>query len=108
MKLGVITDGISRDLAHALAVMDEFGLAHAELQYVWDKQVGDLDAAERRRVRELLQRHGKPVACLSRHVFAGITTANRPGDPQHSAAHGRAQAGHRRGARARRGRWCGS
>ena len=84
MKLGVITDGISRDLAHALAVMDEFGLAHAELQYVWDKQVGDLDAAERRRVLELLQRHGKPVSCLSRHVFAGLTTANRPGDPQHS------------------------
>lgn len=83
MRLGVITDGISRDLAHALAVMDEFDLAHAELQYVWDKQVGDLDAALRRRVRELLQRHGKRVSCLSRHIFAGLTSANRPGDPQH-------------------------
>ncbi len=30
MKLGVITDGISRDFAHALAVMDEFGLEYAE------------------------------------------------------------------------------
>ena len=26
MRLGVISDGISRDFAHALAVMDEFGL----------------------------------------------------------------------------------
>ena len=84
MRLGVITDGISRDLARALAVMDEFDLGYAELQYVWDKQVGDLDAPERRRVRELLQRHGKRVACLSRHLFAGLTTANRPGDPQHA------------------------
>jgi sugar phosphate isomerase/epimerase len=83
MKQGVITDGISRDLAHALAVMDEFGLGQVELQYVWDKQVGELDAAERARVRELVQRHGKRVSCLSRHVFAGLTTANRPGDAQH-------------------------
>ena len=83
MRLGVITDGISRDLAHALAVMDEFDLGYAELQYVWDKQVGDLDAAERRRARELLQRHGKRISCLSRHVFAGLTSANRPGDVQH-------------------------
>ena len=40
MKLGVITDGISRDFERALAVMDEFGLDHAELQYLWDKEVG--------------------------------------------------------------------
>ena len=83
MRLGVITDGISRDLAHALAVMDEFGLGQVELQYVWDKQVGELDAAERARVRELVQRHGKRVSCLSRHVFAGLTSASRPGDAQH-------------------------
>ena len=31
-KLGVITDGISRDFEHALTVMDEFGLDYAELQ----------------------------------------------------------------------------
>lgn len=84
MKLGVITDGISRDFEHALGVMDEFGLAWAELQYLWDKQIGDLNAAERWRVSELLRRHGKRVSCLSRHVFAGLTTANRPGDPQHT------------------------
>ncbi|MBT5729221.1 MAG: sugar phosphate isomerase/epimerase, partial [Alphaproteobacteria bacterium] len=33
MKLGVICDGISRDLAHTLTVMDEFELEYAELQF---------------------------------------------------------------------------
>lgn len=83
MKLGVICDGISRDLAHALAVMDEFGLEQAELQFVWDKEVGDHDAGEIARMKELLARHGKPVCCLSRHIFAGMTSANRPGDALH-------------------------
>ena len=41
MKLGVITDGISRDLPYALNVMDEFGLTHAELQFVGTSEVGD-------------------------------------------------------------------
>ena len=34
MKLGVICDGISRDLAHSVDVMDEFDLEYAELQFV--------------------------------------------------------------------------
>ena len=33
MKLGVICDGISRDLSYALSVMDEFGLDYACLLY---------------------------------------------------------------------------
>jgi sugar phosphate isomerase/epimerase len=83
MKLGVITDGISRDLAHALAVMDEFALEYAELQFVGDKEVGDHDAGEIAAIKDLLDQHGKPVSCLSRHIFAGMTTANRPGDELH-------------------------
>ena len=42
-KLGVITDCISRDLEHALQVATEHDLEYAELQFVWDKEVGDLD-----------------------------------------------------------------
>ena len=84
MKLGVICDGISRDLAHALTVMDEVGLDHAELQFVGDKEVGDHTTAEIAEIKALLDRHGKPVSCLSRHVFAGMTTANRPGDALHT------------------------
>ena len=34
MKLGVICDGISRDLTRAIDVMDGFDLTYAELQFV--------------------------------------------------------------------------
>lgn len=85
MKLGVICDGISRDLAHALAVMDEFDLEYAELQYVGEHEVGDHSKQQIADIRDLLLGHGKPVSCLSRHVFAGLTTANRPGDALHTA-----------------------
>ena len=84
MKLGVICDGISRDLAHTLKVMDEFDLEYAELQYVGDKEVGDHSREEIAGIKSLLEGHGKPVSCLSRHVFAGMTTANRPGDELHT------------------------
>jgi len=84
MKLGVICDGISRDLSHAVDVMDEFGLDYAELQFVGDTEVGDHSAREIAEIDTLLRDRGKPVSCLSRHVFAGTTSANRPGDELHT------------------------
>jgi sugar phosphate isomerase/epimerase len=84
MKLGVICDGINRDLGHTLTVMDEFDLEYAELQFVWDKEVGDHSKEEIAKIKGLLEKHNKPVSCLSRHVFAGMTTANRPGDELHT------------------------
>ena len=84
MKLGVICDGISRDLSHALRVMDEFDLTYAELQFVGEKEVGDHSKTEIDEIKTLLARHQKPVSCLSRHVFAGMTSANRPGDELHT------------------------
>ena len=84
MNLGVICDGISRDLAHTVNVMDEFGLTHAELQFVGEKEVGDHTLQEIRDIDALLRDRGKPVSCLSRHVFAGLTTANVPGDEAHT------------------------
>lgn len=83
MKLGVITDGISRDLAYAVDVMDEFGLDYAELQFVSDAEVGDHTPAQIAEIDALLRDRGKPVSCLSRHIFAGMTAANRPGDALH-------------------------
>jgi sugar phosphate isomerase/epimerase len=71
-KLGVITDGISRELEHALEVMNEFGLDQAELQFVWEKEVGDLSEAEINRVRDLTRAHRVKVSCISRHIFGGI------------------------------------
>ena len=41
MKLGVICDGISHNLDHALTVMEEFNLKYAELQFVDGTEVGD-------------------------------------------------------------------
>ena len=83
MKLGVICDGISRDLAHSLSVMDEFDLSYAELQYVWDKEVGDHSKEEIEKINALLQKHNKSVSCLSRHIFAGLTSKSKPGDVHH-------------------------
>ena len=83
MKLGLRCDGVSRDLHHSLAVMSEFGIDHAELQFVWNREIGDHSAAELTLIRKLLDQHGKKLACLSRHLFAGTTSANRPGDALH-------------------------
>lgn len=83
MKLGVICDGISRNLSHTVDVMDEFDLQYAELQFVGDTEVGDHTPQEIAEIDALLRDRGKPVSCLSRHIFAGMTSANRPGDDLH-------------------------
>lgn len=83
MKTGVICDGISRDLSRAVDVMDEFGLEYAELQFVGEKEVGDHSAQEIRETDALLRGRGKPVSCLSRHIFAGMSKENKPGDELH-------------------------
>ena len=84
MKLGVICDGISRDLAHTVDVMDEFALDYAELQFVGDTEVGDHTPAEIKEIDRLLRDRGKPVSCLSRHIFAGMTKDNTAGDALHT------------------------
>jgi sugar phosphate isomerase/epimerase len=74
-RLGAITSNISQELGYALTVLQEFGLHYAELQYVWDKEVGDLDDAQVGRVQELVARHKIQVCCISRHIFAGLLVA---------------------------------
>ena len=71
-KLGVITDGISREFEHALTVMNETGLKYAELQYLWDKEVGDLNDAEITKAQSLIKSYEMQVSCISRHNFAGM------------------------------------
>lgn len=73
MRLGVITDGISRDLAHALDVAREYDLGYAELQFVWDKEIGDHDRSELVRIKGLLNDFGMKVPCITRHIFTGGT-----------------------------------
>ena len=52
--------------------MDEFGLKYAELQFLWNKEIGDLDATELRTVKHLLEAHDMQVPCISRHNFVGL------------------------------------
>ncbi|MCY4538624.1 MAG: sugar phosphate isomerase/epimerase [Chloroflexi bacterium] len=75
-KLGVITDGISREFEHALSVMNEFDLKHAELQFLWDKEVGDLDDRQMNRVQQLIKAHDVSVSCISRHIFGGMSVGS--------------------------------
>lgn len=72
MKLGVITDGISRDFEHALNVMAEYDLKYPELQFVWDREVGDHDAEQVACIKALLDQHDMQVSCISRHNFGGL------------------------------------
>ena len=80
----MITDGISRDFERALEVMQEHSLRHAELQYLWDKEVGDLSDLQIGRVQELVRSRDMDVSCLSRHVFAGLPVGQTEvGDSAH-------------------------
>ncbi|MEE2752337.1 MAG: sugar phosphate isomerase/epimerase family protein [Candidatus Latescibacterota bacterium] len=72
MELGVITDGISSDFEHALKVLTEQGLDRAELQYVWENEVGDHSDEEIGRIKTLADAHGVKISCISRHNFAGL------------------------------------
>lgn len=72
MKLGVITDGISTDLEYALKVMKETGIEHAELQFVWDKEIGDQSDEEIQKIKDLVTRYNVKVPCITRHNFAGL------------------------------------
>jgi len=73
MKLGVITDGISRDLEHALKVMNEAGIEYAELQFVWDKEIGDQTPEEIQKIKALVAQYNVKVACITRHNFVGLS-----------------------------------
>ncbi len=71
-QLGVITDGIDRDLATAVGQLQAYSLTGAELQYVGDKEVGELSSAQMQDISDLQARSQFQVTCISRHVFGGM------------------------------------
>ena len=71
-KLGTITDGISRDFEYALDTMVETGLKYVELQYLWEKQVGDLTDADLERVKGLIEDRDLKVSCISHHNLTAL------------------------------------
>ena len=72
LKLGTITDGISRDFEYALDTMVETGLEYVELQYLWEKQVGDLTDADIERVQRLIAARNLKVSCISHHNLSAL------------------------------------
>ena len=72
MKLGVITDGISIELEHAVKVASEAGLEYAELQFVWDKEIGDQTDEEIQKIKDLMAQYNLKVPCITRHNFVGL------------------------------------
>ena len=71
-KLGIITDGISRNFEYALDTMVETGLEYVELQYLWEKQVGDLTSADVERVKGLIDARNLKVSCISHHNLSAL------------------------------------
>ncbi|MCY3721820.1 MAG: sugar phosphate isomerase/epimerase [Candidatus Poribacteria bacterium] len=71
-KLGTITDGISRNFEYALDTMVETGLEYVELQYLWEKQVGDLTDADIERVKGLIEERDLKVSCISHHNLSAL------------------------------------
>ncbi len=86
-RLGVIADGISRDLATALAVTQEAGLTEVELQYIGQTEVGDLTEAQMEATARLLADQEIGVSCISRHVFSGLPVMDTARDGPEMRAH---------------------
>lgn len=57
-RLGVITDEISEDLEHALAVCTELGIRDVELRSVWNTSIVELSDDDLARVEALLRTSG--------------------------------------------------
>ena len=87
-KLGTITDGISRNFEYALDTMVETGLEYVELQYLWEKQVGDLTDADIERVKGLIEARDLKVSCISHHNLSALpvdTAVDAPAYQEHIA-----------------------
>ena len=55
MKLGVITDGISQDAETAFRTLKEHGLEYAELQFVYEKEIGEQTPEEVKKIKDLIR-----------------------------------------------------
>ncbi len=69
MKLGIITDEISQDFPHALAVAREIGCTGVELRSLWDTGLYELSSSRVRTVRALLDEHALECYNIAGPVF---------------------------------------
>lgn len=87
MKIGAITDGISKDLEIALQNMKKDGLKYAELQYVWDKEIGDHTEEEYAKIKALISAYDMEISVISRQTFMGMQTMQTDVDSPAYQAH---------------------
>jgi len=64
-RLGVITDEISEDFDHALAVCQELGIRDIELRSIWGKSIVDHDEADIGRIEKAIHRGNVSVCCIA-------------------------------------------
>lgn len=70
-RSGVILDGISQEVPHALDVAQASGFSFVELQYLWGQEIGTLSDEQIGHLRRLLAERNLAVSCLSHHIFNG-------------------------------------
>jgi sugar phosphate isomerase/epimerase len=64
-KLGAMTDEISQDFEHAIAVCKEYGLQTAEIRSVWNKPPQDLGDTDVKAMKAILEEAGMTVSCIA-------------------------------------------
>jgi len=77
-RLGVITDEISEDVEHALAVCGNLGIRDIELRSIWGKSIVDQDEPSVRRVERAIRSGDFRVSCIASpflkcHINADVT-----------------------------------
>jgi sugar phosphate isomerase/epimerase len=79
IRPAVITDEISQDFEHALDVMLEFGVRHAELRGLWGANIMDLSPEQQVRAREALARRGMTVCGIASPLYKCYLLPREPG-----------------------------
>jgi sugar phosphate isomerase/epimerase len=84
---GVITDEISNDLKHALAVCREYDVRQAELRVVGDANLVDLAPEAVREAKDVIDGEGFAVPCLATPLFKCDLPGTHTGEtgPMHAA-----------------------
>jgi sugar phosphate isomerase/epimerase len=72
MKLSTIMDGISRDPAYAFRVMNETGIEYSNIQYAWDKEIGEHSEQEMKTLKKTADEFGIGIAAVTPHTFGGV------------------------------------
>ncbi|PAB61038.1 sugar phosphate isomerase/epimerase family protein [Anaeromicrobium sediminis] len=87
MKIGAITNGCSYDFEEACKILNSTDVKYAELQFLWDKEVGDHTPEEIEKIKELLNTYNLKVSCISRHNFVGLNVMTTEVDDENYKRH---------------------